>query len=167
MQVLKPPSLLPYSSPEYTIFLAGTIDMGQSENWQEDLTRILQPLPGIILNPRREGWDNSWEQKFENVKFKEQVEWELDALDMADRILMYFVPESKSPISLLELGLHANSKKLVVCCPHGFWRKGNVDIICNRYEIQTVPTIHHFMDICELDLQMDDLIDLSKDDSVR
>jgi hypothetical protein len=48
---------------------------------------------------------------------------------------MYFSPETKSPISLLELGLHAESSRMVVCCPPGFWRKGNVDIVCTRYNI--------------------------------
>jgi hypothetical protein len=48
---------------------------------------------------------------------------------------MYFDPNTKSPISLLELGLFAQSKKLIVCCPRGFWRKGNVDITCDRYGI--------------------------------
>ena len=37
---------------------------------------------------------------------------------------------------MLELGLFANSGKLIVCCPDGFWRKGNVDIVCERYRIK-------------------------------
>jgi len=49
---------------------------------------------------------------------------------------MHFSPETKSPISLLELGLYANSDKLIVSCPAGYWRKGNVDIICERYGIK-------------------------------
>jgi hypothetical protein len=48
---------------------------------------------------------------------------------------MYFDPNTKSPISLLELGLFASSKKLIVCCPDGFWRKGNVRIVCELYNI--------------------------------
>jgi hypothetical protein len=46
---------------------------------------------------------------------------------------MYFVPGTISPISLMELGLFAN--KCVVYCPEGFERKGNVDIVCQRYNI--------------------------------
>jgi hypothetical protein len=46
-----------------------------------------------------------------------------------------------SPVTLLEMGLHARSKKLVVCCPDGFWRKGNVDIVCERYGIQQVENL--------------------------
>jgi len=54
---------------------------------------------------------------------------------------MYFDPNTKSPISLLELGLHANSGKMIVCCPKGFWRKGNVDIVCERYDVPVVCDI--------------------------
>jgi hypothetical protein len=45
---------------------------------------------------------------------------------------MYFSPETQSPISLLELGRYAGRKEMIVCCPKGFWRKGNVDILCTR-----------------------------------
>jgi hypothetical protein len=50
-------------------------------------------------------------------------------------IIMYFDTSTKAPISLLELGLFAKSGKLVVCCPDGFWRKGNVDIVCEHYGV--------------------------------
>lgn len=159
MEVLKPPSELPYSTPEYTVFLAGSIELNTAVNWQEELTKLVQPLPGIILNPRRDSWDSSWEQKFANVKFREQVEWELDAQDMADRIVMYFDPNTKSPITLLELGLYADSNKLIVCCPEGFWRKGNVDIVCKRYEIQQVNTLTDLKNAIEFDLQLDTIVD--------
>jgi hypothetical protein len=71
------------------------------------------------------------------------VEWELDALDAADVVLMYFAPETKSPITLLEMGIHAvqNPAKMIVCCPEGFWRKGNVDIVCSRYNVVQVETL--------------------------
>ena len=48
---------------------------------------------------------------------------------------MYLAPETKSPISLLELGLHAAGGKMIVVCPEGFWRKGNVEIVCSRHNI--------------------------------
>jgi hypothetical protein len=56
-------------------------------------------------------------------------------LDDSDIIVMYFDPNTKSPISLLELGLHANEQKLIVCCPDGYWRQGNVRVVCERYNI--------------------------------
>ena len=89
----------------------------------------------VILNPRRDGWDGSWEQRADNPQFFEQVSWELDMLDAADIVVMYLAPDTKSPISLLELGLYARSGKLKVCCPTGFWRRGNVEMVCKRYQI--------------------------------
>ncbi|MBQ0740161.1 nucleoside 2-deoxyribosyltransferase domain-containing protein, partial [Aquimarina celericrescens] len=71
---------------------------------------------------------------------------ELDALEQADRIIMYFDPATKSPISLLELGLFAKSGKLLVCCPKGFWRKGNVDIVCERYKVDQVNNLEELID---------------------
>ena len=137
--VIKPPQALPEQGR--LVFLAGSIEMGAAENWQERLPRLLSDLDLIFLNPRRDDWDSSWVQHKDNPQFRGQVEWELAGLDIADTIAMYFDPATKSPISLLELGLFAHTGKLVVCCPPGFWRKGNVDIVCEQYDIPVVETI--------------------------
>jgi hypothetical protein len=118
---------------EVRIFLAGSIEMGKAEQWQERVVDAVADVGNlVILNPRRDDWDSSWEQRADNKQFREQVCWELDMLDAADIIVMYLAPETMSPISLLELGLHARSGKLKVCCPHGFWRRGNVEVVCQR-----------------------------------
>ena len=127
-----------------SIFLAGSIEMGNAENWQEELTKYFE-RDFNIFNPRRDDWDSSWKQSIDNPQFCEQVNWELNALNKADLIIMYFDPNTKSPISLLELGLYATSKKLHVICPEGFWRKGNVDIICKKYDIPLYETINEFI----------------------
>lgn len=126
-----------------SIFLAGSIEMGTAVDWQETITKIYQ-LRFNIFNPRRDSWDNTLEQKFDNPEFYQQVNWELSALDKADYIIMYFDPETKSPISLLELGLYASSGKLHVICPEGFYRKGNVDIVCNKYNIPIYKDLKTF-----------------------
>ena len=54
---------------------------------------------------------------------------------------MFFQPGTRSPISLLELGLCARSKKIVVCCPGGFWRRGNVEMVCERFEVETTESL--------------------------
>lgn len=118
------------------IFLAGSIEMGKAEDWQTRVTEDLSIYDNItILNPRRDDWDSSWLQTISNPKFKEQVDWELEMMEIADIIAMYFAPDTLSPISLLELGLHASSGKLVVYCPPLFWRKGNVDVVCERHGV--------------------------------
>jgi Nucleoside 2-deoxyribosyltransferase like len=121
---------------ERRIFLAGSIEMGLAEQWQERIVEALSDVSGlVILNPRRDDWDASWEQRADNPQFSEQVNWELDMLDAADIVVMYLAPDSTSPVSLLELGLWAHSGKLKVCCPEGFWRRGNVEIVCMRHRI--------------------------------
>jgi len=134
MKVIKPTSV--DQTPEgVCVFLAGSIEMGVAEDWQTLLQERLADLDITIFNPRRDEWDSSWEQRASNPEFSYQVNWEMDHLVEADIIFMYFSPDTKSPISFLELGLHAHDEKLIVCCPDGFWRKGNVEITCHRYAI--------------------------------
>ena len=93
------------------------------------------PYMDFIFNPRRDDWDSSWTQSIENPQFNQQVSWEMTALDIAQVIFMYFAPETKSPISLLELGMYASSGKMIVCCPMEFWRRGNVEMACARFGV--------------------------------
>lgn len=124
-----------------SVFLAGSIEMNKAEDWQTEVTKALKNENIIFLNPRRKDWDNDWKQEITDKNFKGQVMWELTQLDSSDMIAMYFDPTTKSPISLLELGLYASKGKLVVCCPKGFWRKGNVDIVCEKYQINQVDSL--------------------------
>lgn len=135
----------PYKLDLPSIFLAGSIEMGAAEDWQTKVKQIIGQRELILLNPRRDNWDSSWEQRASNPNFKEQVLWELEALEACDVIMMYFDPNTKSPISLLELGIFSSWDKLVVCCPDGFWRKGNVEIVCDRYNIPMVGTLEELV----------------------
>jgi hypothetical protein len=137
-QVVKPPMPLPGKGSLPSVFLAGSIEMGQAEHWQVAIERALADSAIIILNPRRDEWDASWLQTISNPQFREQVEWELAGQEQATVIAMYFAPATKAPITLLELGLFARSGKVVVCCPEGFWRRGNVEIVCRRYGVPLV-----------------------------
>lgn len=126
------------------IFLAGSIEMGAAVDWQAEFVEYLEDEDCTLYNPRRDDWDSSWEQDISNDQFCEQVMWELRAMEDADLIVMYFAPSTKSPITLLELGLHAtDDKPLYVCCPDEFWRKGNVEIVCGRYDVPMQPTLEH------------------------
>lgn len=117
------------------LFLAGSIEMGTAEKWQDKVVASLKDKNVVIFNPRRDDWDSSWVQSIDNPQFKEQVEWELDYLERANVVLFYFDPNTKSPITLLELGLVDKNKPVVVCCPKGFWRRGNVEIVCKKYDL--------------------------------
>ena len=127
-----------------SVFLAGSIEMGVAEDWQTIMGKWFLTFGWNVFNPRRTDWDSSWIQSYENPQFNQQVSWELNALEKSDIILMYLDPNTKSPISLLELGLHATSKKLYVVCPDGFWRKGNVEMVCSVYDIPLFNTLDEF-----------------------
>ena len=140
IDVRKPPEPLP-SADVPSVFLAGSIEMGSAIDWQSEVTRALADRPIVVLNPRRDDWDASWRQSIDDARFREQVEWELEAQERATVIAMYFAPETKAPITLLELGLFARSGKLLVCCPAGSWRRGNVEIVCARYGIPRIAEL--------------------------
>ena len=144
MTVIKPPHPISTAGVNIqSIFLAGSIEMGVAEDWQTQVENFFKHYPReiVILNPRRDAWDSSWSQDAMNPQFYQQVNWELNALEKSDLIIMYFSPDTKSPISLLEFGKFADSGKMLVCCPTGFWKKGNVDIVCERYGIPSYSTL--------------------------
>ena len=132
-RILKPPAPIELAAGERSVFLAGSIEMGQAEPWQAAVEDALAGLPIAVLNPRRDAWDASWEQSIDNPQFRGQVEWELEGLERADVVAMYFSPSTQAPVTLLELGLTAASGRLVACCPPGFWRRGNVEVVCARH----------------------------------
>lgn len=121
------------------VFLAGSIEMGKAEDWQSQVAAAIHGVDEhiVVANPRRVAWDSSWAQSIENPSFREQVEWELDHIDRADMVVFYFQPDTLSPITLLELGKHLArgdaAKSTIVCCPDGYWRKGNVEVVCARH----------------------------------
>ena len=141
--IIKPPTPVPTDDPGVRhLFLAGSIDQGEAPDWQRMLAMALTDIPRLlILDPRRDEWDASWEQRSDNPLFRGQVEWELDGLEAADVVAYYFAPGTKSPVTMIELGLFARSGKAIVCCPEGFWRKGNVDIVCERYGIERAESL--------------------------
>jgi hypothetical protein len=134
IQIVKPNSENQITQNQLSIFLAGSIEMGKAEDWQKVLTSKLEALGKdlTVFNPRRDDWDSSWTQEQSNEQFNQQVNWELNRLDECTVIFMYFSPETQSPISLLELGRYSGAKEMIVCCPKGFWRRGNVEILCTR-----------------------------------
>jgi len=145
IQIKAPQPLTDEMVHKFRIFTAGSIEMGKAEDWQTKLTGLLSEEDIVVMNPRRDDWDSTWKQEIENKQFREQVEWELDHMDIAHLVVFYFDPKTMSPITLLELGLHA-SDDIVVCCPKGYERKGNVDVVCKRYGIRQVDTIEDLAD---------------------
>jgi hypothetical protein len=154
MEQLKPPTPLPAKRDKVAIFMAGSIEQGTAEDWQVKVAEALADYNVLLYNPRRDKWDASLEQSIDNEVFRAQVEWELDALDDADWIIMYFDPATKSPITLLEFGLWLNSGKLIVCCPDGFWRKGNLQVCCARAGIKLHESLDELIEVTKNMLQV-------------
>ena len=121
-----------------SVFLAGTIDNGASEDWQQTVAGKLagRDRQYLLYNPRQEDWHPEDEGEMEY-----QVNWELEHMEKADFILMNFLPGSQSPITLLELGLHTRSGKLLVVCTPGFYRYDNVRITCERYGVPVFESL--------------------------
>ena len=119
-----------------TVFLAGTIDNGSSIDWQQELIKKLADRNDIVLyNPRKASWDpNAGPDAVEK-----QILWELEMQDKVDIVVMNIIPGSKSPICLLELGLHlGKGKPLMLLCSEGFYRWTNVMVTARRYLPQEI-----------------------------
>ncbi|KAF8184406.1 hypothetical protein BJ912DRAFT_974732 [Pholiota molesta] len=109
-----------------SVFLAGSIDLGHAEEWQQVVIDRFKDLEITIYNPRRLDWNRSWKQKKSYAPFAEQVNWELDMLEKADVIMMYFAP-------LLELGTFGTHSNRMIA--------GQCDIVCERYKIEMVDNL--------------------------
>ena len=134
-QTITSPDALPANDTRPKVFLAGSIEMGKAGDWQQQVQQALAAEGVLMLNPRRADWNPAWRAEADEPEFRRQVEWELAALEQADLVLMYFAPGTQSPITLLEFGLYARSGKLLVAAPAGYWRKGNLDITGDRYQV--------------------------------
>jgi hypothetical protein len=136
--IIRAPQPYPRSQP--IVFLSGTIHYSAATDWRGHVSSALSHLPITILNPHRADWDSSWKEDINFLPFKEQVNWELAGMEAADVLVVYFGSNTEAPITLMELGLAARErgKKCVVACVEGYKKKGNVQVVCERYGIEVV-----------------------------
>ena len=109
----------------HRVYLAGST---KGINWQHTFIQKLSGLDVDVFNPRTNLTDGLFG-------------WEIDHLNVATVIALYFDPKDPSPSGLLTLGMFAKTDRLIVCCPNTFHKKGDVDIICEREDIHTVETL--------------------------
>jgi hypothetical protein len=116
-----------FTSPsKVKVFLAGTIEMGNSEDWQSQVSDELSGFSDNlwVFNPRRIIHPES------DDELKRQIEWELKHLYNSDIAFFHFAPNSVSPISLLELGLilsdFVSAKPMIISCNDEYTRFMNV-----------------------------------------
>jgi len=145
-----PNRLKSYDDLGITFFLAGTIDNGESLDWQKEVSDYSNEIGVNVFNPRRSNWDKDAGSK----EIVRQIDWELEHMEKADYIIMNILGNSKSPISLLELGLHARDGKLIVFCPKSFYRYDNVRVTCETYGVKLYSIEDYKNNIDEIKLLM-------------
>ena len=63
-------------------------------------------------------------------------------MERADIVAVFFAKGTLAAITLMELGLFIQSgKKVVVACEEGFWKRGNVQIVCERFGVRVLGTL--------------------------
>lgn len=145
-----------YSEHSFKVFLAGTIDNGEAEDWQTNIYARMcigeigesnpyneYKIPEkyiTIFSPRRDDWKE--DATIEDIE--EQIRWEQEKLEEADLIIMCLQDDSKSPISLLELGLYGPSGKLICFCTPNFYRYSNVKLTCEKFLIPLIEDLNEY-----------------------
>ena len=131
---IKAPAQLNFNDDILRVFLAGSIEMGKAQPWQDALVDECSDLDVIFYNPRRTDWDTSWTQDpTPGTQFHTQVTWELEHIEESDVVVFYFDPKTQSPITLMELGYALGSDlDTIVFCPKDYFRYGNVVITAQQ-----------------------------------
>ncbi len=138
---------VPHGHLTNTLFLAGSIEMGKAIDWQQRVIDELKDVAGVIYNPRRKDWNPSWAPGSPDLR--SQIQWELEQLEQADTIFFYFQGDTLSPVSMAELGMTCTlydifseqGLQVVVTCDMHFWRRTNVEVMCDRYGIRVYDTL--------------------------
>ncbi len=125
--ITAPEPYIASNNPEWTVYLAGAIDMGTAVDWQAYVIEQLSDTNMVLFNPRR--------PHFTPDTLDEQIEWELDLLARCDAILMWLPKDARAPISLFEAGLYWQSGKLCIGADQGFYRRRNLELTGERYHV--------------------------------
>lgn len=125
------------------IFLAGSMDLEKSVGWRKKVVNQLsKDEKYCFLDPTHIKHDFLSASKMEA-----HVLWELNALELADRILLVFLKESLSPISLVELGLYVRTKKMIVVCPKEFYKIDYITVLCKKYQTTLVHSLEQAIQV--------------------
>ncbi len=139
----------PETHPELVakkLFLGGTIENGQAEDWQSKFIIGLsaaasdaeekdgRPLNFTIMNPRRENWDPNADDE----QINKQILWEQTCLKQADIVVIHFTSDGTGVITQLELGQCLERYKqgeieLYVSCHPQYARRLNVIATAELY----------------------------------
>lgn len=85
--------------------------------------------------------------------FNGQVNWEVDGIDEADVVFIFIDPATKSIVTFgefyyilgqLKAGVH---RDVIIVCPHGYWRRGNIEVMCNRFGLKLHETLEEGIEV--------------------
>lgn len=108
-------------------FLAGSMDLQLEKPWRQSLIKEL-PESIHVFDPTCMNHGSLNEEEM-----RKHIQWELDAMELADRILLNFLPNASSPISMVEMGLYTMTDKLIVVCPKEFHSYRYIKQLCKNY----------------------------------
>lgn len=136
MMVLEcPEALIAQTSHDISIFLGGGIT--GCPDWQQEAINqfgsySLDDL--ILLNPRRSTFDIT-----DPTMSEFQIKWEAHHLKHADAIIFWFPCETLCPITLFELGKHAQKgDRIFVGCHPDYARAFDV-----KHQLSLIPSQAH------------------------
>ena len=109
------PDKLPVYFERVPVFIAGGIS--NCPDWQTELVKLIDTDRFDVINPRRPGGLGKT-----GKAARKQIEWEHQALELAQIVLFWFPKESICPISLFEYG-----KFLERACKEGIRLIGGCD----------------------------------------
>lgn len=125
-----------------SIFLAGTT---KNTKWRETLVDSCEELRDevVFYDPTRQDWDSTWREHEDDARWRQQYDWEQDALRRADIKVFCFLETSDAPISLLEFGLAippdgVRIEDIVVCVSPDYPKAAYVRSLCQRHHISFV-----------------------------
>lgn len=75
-------------------------------------------------------------------------------MEDATVIAVFFSAVSLAPITMLELGLFARTGKVVVACQKGYPKRGNVQVVCKRFDIPFLETLEDLQATVETKLEV-------------
>lgn len=142
---IKSPTSYDLRDHDHIIFLGGSLSVSEMINsWRDEVASGLSDYDVTILNPERDDLED-WVDDESNPEFLTHVNWVMSALVHADTVLMYFDPSTESPVSMMEFGMLAKNRNLMVCCPDSFHKSSIVKIVCNEYDVSLSSDKESFM----------------------
>ena len=132
--VIHRPPLKKIHSLDYTrhrVYFSGAMT---GEDWQSKFTTKLEDLRVDVFCPR---YPSSHTVPAPDGLF----EWEIDHMSIANVIAFNFISNEDCSSALIALGMYARTDRIIVCCDDEFYKKGDIDALCDREDIPQVDSL--------------------------